>query len=447
MALTEDSHLLHKDQLPLVGRWVPFSSTLVLGTATMKMMGFGVEGSLLAVGSGMLVGLRINLSMLLGTIVSWVVAPYLLSRYGLLPAKFTRTDVLFWIMWPATGMMVAGGLAALALRWKALVRTFTRSPLARTAPAAGAVPSPRPGSTAIKATHSQMVSTSPAAAAAPPPADPASDEFPLRWVLIGAVLAGAALVVVQKTMLDQAVWITVAAIVLSLPLALVGLRVLGETNWGPISALSNMMQGVFALLAPGNVPANMVASGTTGTIAIESEAIMQDYKAGEMVGSSPRLLTYMQLLATPIGAAAVSWMYPFLKDQYGIGPGGLNSPISVKWTGFAEILSQGFSALPEGALVALIVGAALGIILATLEAILPDKTLVPSPTGLGIGMLVPASVIVTMFIGGLIGWGWSKVGPRSSNAYLTPLASGLIAGEALIAIVVPLLVMCGVLKA
>jgi hypothetical protein len=98
-------------------------------------------------------------------------------------------------------------------------------------------------------------------------------------VLIGALLSGAALVIVQKVMLDQAVWITVAAIVLSAPLALVGLRVLGETNWGPISALSNMMQGVFALLAPGNVPANMVASGTTGTIAVASEAIMQDYKA------------------------------------------------------------------------------------------------------------------------------------------------------------------------
>ena len=89
---------------------------------------------------------------------------------------------------------------------------------------------------------------------------------------------------------------------------LVGLRVLGETNWGPISALSNMMQGVFAALAPGNVAANMVASGTTGTIATSSEAIMQDYKCGEMIGTKPRNLTIMQLIAVPVGAAAVSWI-------------------------------------------------------------------------------------------------------------------------------------------
>ena len=125
-------------------------------------------------------------------------------------------------------------------------------------------------------------------------------------------MSGLALVIVQNVMLGQPVWITATAIVLSAPLALVGLRVLGETNWGPISALSNMMQGVFALLTPGNIAANMIASGTTGTVAVESEAIMQDYKAGDMIGSSPRYLTYMQLLATPVGAAAVSWMYPGL---------------------------------------------------------------------------------------------------------------------------------------
>src|SRR5438067_6858322 len=174
-------------------------------------------------------------------------------------------------------------------------------------------------------------------------------------------------------MLGQSPWITLAAIVLSAPLAIVGLRVLGETNWGPISALSNMMQGVFAFLAPGNVSANMVASGTTGTVAVESEAIMQDYKAGDMVGSSPRYLTYMQLLATPVGAAAVSWMYPVLKEAYGIGEKGLSSPISRKWAGFAEILSEGISALPDGALAALVAGALLGVVLAVLEMKVKDR--------------------------------------------------------------------------
>ena len=163
---------------------------------------------------------------------------------------------------------------------------------------------------------------------------------------------------------------TLAAIVLSLPLMLVGLRVLGETNWGPISALSNMMQGVFAAIAPGNVGANMVASGTTGTIATSSEAIMQDYKCGDVVGTKPRLLTIMQLIAVPVGAAAVSLVYPVLVETYHLsmaadGAGdrsatgslvkaGLTSPISQKWAGFAQILEKGPGALPTSALYLLV---------------------------------------------------------------------------------------------
>src|SRR5207302_9143903 len=133
-------------------------------------------------------------------------------------------------------------------------------------------------------------------------------------------------------------------------------------------AMSNMMQAVFGVLAPGHILANMVASGTTGTIAADSEALMQDYKAGHMIGSSPNNLSIMQLLATPIGAAAVSWMYPLLRDTYGIvgEHAGLTSPISRKWAGFAEILSRGLSALPPGAIAALVVGSILGILLAVL---------------------------------------------------------------------------------
>jgi uncharacterized oligopeptide transporter (OPT) family protein len=240
---------------------------------------------------------------------------------------------------------------------------------------------------------------------------------------------------------------TVVAILLSLPLMLVGLRVLGETNWGPISALSNMMQGIFGVLAPGHIAANMLASGTTGTVATVSEALMQDYKAGDMIGSSPKYLTIMQLIATPIGAAAVSWMYPLLRRTYGIvgDHAGLSSPISRKWAGFAEILSRGLSALPPGAVAALIIGSLLGILLAVLESGRFQR-FVPSPTGVGIGMLVPAAVIFVMFLGGVVELIWSKLNPRTYGRFLIPLASGFIAGEAIIAVVVPLLVVLGIVK-
>lgn len=375
----------------------------------------GASYSLLSVGSGMIIGMRINVSMMLGAIAAWVIVPVLLTRAGVAIHHAaggmvatdtpTRTDILFWVMWPATGMLVTSGLTALALRWRMLVDTFRSLRTARIG----------------------------------------SDEMPLSIVAVGVGLSATVLCFVQATLLNMPVWMTILAIVLSLPLMLVGLRVLGETNWGPISQVSNMMQGVFAAIAPGNVMANMVASGTTGTIAVSSEAIMQDYRCGHLIGSRPRNLTIMQLLAVPIGAAAVSWMYPALTKAFPIFDSvdpvtgkvikaQLTSPISNKWSGFAQLLKDGVSALPTSALYALIAFSILGIIITLLEAKPALKRWLPSPTGLGIGMLVPFSVITTMFFGAVFGAVWERKHKASADVYLLPLASGLIAGEALVAV-------------
>ena len=47
------------------------------------------------------------------------------------------------------------------------------------------------------------------------------------------------------------------------------------------------------------------------------------------------------------------------------------------------------------------------------------------------------------FVGGVIGALWMAIAPSSAKTYLVPLASGFIAGEALIAVLVPVLLMAG----
>jgi uncharacterized oligopeptide transporter (OPT) family protein len=172
---------------------------------------------------------------------------------------------------------------------------------------------------------------------------------------------------------------------------------------------------------------------------------MQDYRAGQIIGSKPRNLTIMQLMAVPIGAAAVSWMYPVFVRSFGIidrtdpNTGALikaqlTSPISNKWSGFAQILKDGVSALPSSALWALVIFSVLGVVLTILETRPGLKKWIPSPTGVGIGIIVPFSVVFTMFLGGLAGRVWESRYKSSAEVYLIPLASGLIAGEALVAV-------------
>jgi uncharacterized oligopeptide transporter (OPT) family protein len=61
-------------------------------------------------------------------------------------------------------------------------------------------------------------------------------------------------------------------------------------------------------------------------------------------------------------------------------------------------------------------------------------------------MVVPGSVVFTMVIGGLAQLIWVRGDPRSADRLSAPLASGLIAGEALVGVIIPLLVALHILQ-
>src|ERR1044072_8084625 len=362
-------------------------------------MAVGVNLSLLSFGLGLLVGFVICLGMAIGTAVSWFILPPFLFSHGMIEG-LTYAQTLRWVMWPATGLMVAGGLTSLALKWNLIVKPFRDL---------------RGGKASDKMQQR---------------------EFPMKWVVIGSLVMTVVICLVQYISMGIPVYLSFIAILLSLPLMLVGLRVLGETNWGPISALSNMMQVLFAFISPHNVPVNMSSSGLSGTIAVTSEALMQDFKAGQLIKSNPRSLTIAQLIAAPVGALATALIYPVLRARFGIGPEGLSSPISVKWAGFAELLTQGLKALPPGCLVGLLIGIAVGILL----TLLAEKYghVVPSPAAIGIGMLINAAVLMTFILGGVAQLIWARSSEKTEDEFRIPLASGLIVGEAIVAVVIAL---------
>ncbi|HEV7158581.1 MAG TPA: OPT family oligopeptide transporter [Caulobacteraceae bacterium] len=385
------------------------TGALTLGAAgaafVVATMGVGAAYSLLSVGTGMIVGLRINFWLLLGSAIGWILAPWLLIGHGVLPNHATRTAVLYWVMWPGIGMIMAGGLTSLFMRWKLLAAAFK--------------------------------SLTEASAS--------GQEFPLKVIVIGVGVLTVILCVLQKWFFGLPVWMTLLAVILSVPLMLVGLRALGETNWGPIGALSNLMQGLFAVLAPGNVNANILSNGATGTIAVTSEGLIQDYKAGHMIGSTPRSMTIAQLVGAPIGAAMVAIVYPVLVRTYGLlgEHAGLSAPGARRTAGFTELLTGGGAGIPASALWAMAIASLLGVAFAVMETRPRLRTWTPSPTGLSLGVLLPFASVASMFAGALIGWGWQRTHPRTAGAYLIPLASGLIAGEAMVAIIVPVLLWLG----
>jgi len=51
-----------------------------------------------------------------------------------------------------------------------------------------------------------------------------------------------------------------------------------------------------------------------------------------------------------------------------------------------------------------------------------------------------------IFVGAAVDRIWQKASPESHERYSIPIASGLIAGEALVAVVIPLLVTLGIMR-
>jgi hypothetical protein len=148
-----------------------------------EAMRVGFNISLLGFGSGLLVGFRICLSMAIGTAISWFILPRFLLSHGMIP-EMTFPATLRWVMWPATGLMVAGGLTSLALKWNLIVKTFRGL------------------------RGSQLVQT----------------EFPMRFVVIGSLFMTVVICLVQYFSMGIPVYLSLIAILLSLPLMLVGLR-------------------------------------------------------------------------------------------------------------------------------------------------------------------------------------------------------------------------------
>ena len=132
-------------------------------------------------------------------------------------------------------------------------------------------------------------------------------------------------------------------------------------------------------------------------------------------------------------------------DTYGIvGENAqLSAPSARRAAGFAEILMGGADQLPVTALAAMGIAVLLGIALGMMEQDNKWKVLVPSATGLGLGMLLPVAALVTLLAGATFAMLWRLVARKGADVYLIPLASGLIAGEALVAVLVPVLLWLG----
>jgi uncharacterized oligopeptide transporter (OPT) family protein len=425
-----------RDGLPFLQTW-SFAGRFAIG----------MEWNVLSIGTGMLIGINVGLSMLLGTAVVYFFGPYIMDHAGLsivlsnvAPQNVEQVRTLIaaggqltpeqtqflqqhggqalnylkgshfsiammWFMWPATAIMITAALTSVLLKWKSLVVMFRGLNSAKT-PAAG------------------------------------QEDVSLRTVILMSALFTVLLGFLQYFNFGLPVWQTIAAVLLGLPLILVGVRVLGETNNGPVSLMANSLQVIFRIFSP-SIGHNLVAAGMSGNINSQGEGLMQVYRTGKMVGSTPRILTWVQFWAVGIGAAAVAVMYPILTHRYRLGEE-LVAPTGLKLSNMAVLMSKGISAFPPGALQWTVIAAIVGVVITLLKDIKKWSWL-PSAAGFGFALILPGTLNLAVGIGAVLGWVWSKLSPLTYERHCVTVASGLIGGEALVAgLILPVLFYFGV---
>ncbi|HEY3215348.1 MAG TPA: OPT family oligopeptide transporter [Candidatus Eisenbacteria bacterium] len=381
------------------------------------MVAFGFESSVLLIGAGMIVGLRVSLSMLASSALLYFgIAPWLAgidaANAGIpgyvssipLAGGGTFFHPVRWALWGGTSLIVMASLTSLALQWRTVARSFL---MLKRGQQAG---------TLSEDLQAKM----------------AAIEVPNSWLVAGMVPIAIAMVAVQIIAFKIHWWAGLIAVAMSFVLSLVACRATGETDTTPIGAMGKVMQLLFALLSPGNVTHNLMSAGVGANAASSSADLLTDLKSGYLLGANPRKQFLAQFVGVFFGTLAIvpAW-YLMIPNEEALQKFPL--PATNTWVAVARVLSQGLESLPVTARWAIFAGALLGVLLPVLERVFPkSRNLLPSAMGLGLGWIVFFSNALAFAVGAFIAWGWAMLKPRNQETYNVPIASGLVAGESLI---------------
>ncbi|MDP8205272.1 MAG: OPT family oligopeptide transporter [Candidatus Electryonea clarkiae] len=379
----------------------------------------GVEGSLLLVAGGALMGIRVATSVMLGSVLCWVVLVPYMYNIGVIEALNYRTMVS-WSLWGGASCMVTSGLLAFALQWKSVVRALS-------------------GVTTLFSTDKNKSVSEERLLLN-------KIEVPSSWFLSGALIGGIGVVGIAYGAFGMPIWMGLLAVIMSFFLALVACRVTGETDTTPVGAMGKVTQLMYGAITPKamriNAPqqtmnVNLMAACITAGVADSASDLLIDLKSGYVLGANPRKQFLAQFSGIFIGTAVtVPVFYLLVPDASALGTDQWPAPAAQVWASVAKLLSHGLGSLHPTAQAALIIGGLLGIMLVALGRILPPKARIwiPSPMGLGLAFTFHFYYGFSMFLGGLLVWMFSKKYPKLDAIYTFPVASGVIAGESLMGI-------------
>ena len=377
-------------------------------------MGASLSPSLFSV--GYIVGRNIGILAFTGGIISWVIAiPIYTYLYGFEGDNYFESANIIWnakIRYLGVGAMVVGGIWSVIQLAKPLIESIQLS---------------------LKTLkeNSENISLE-------------ERDLPINYVFMATVMM---LVPISLTYFGIIGSLT-SAIILSFIMAIFGFLfsavaaymagVVGSSN-NPISGvtIATILFSSLLIITFFDVDSSKGAAAAIliGAVVCCAAAIggdnLQDLKTGNIVGATPWKQQLMQLVGVISAALTLGIVLTLLHEAYGIGSSDLPAPQAVLMTNVANGVFAGN--LEWGMIYA---GALLGVIIILIDqyqAYRKADFRVPI-LAVAIGIYLPIELTLPIFIGGMLNHFANKSATTEGRNNGLLIASGLITGEALMAI-------------
>lgn len=195
----------------------------------------------------------------------------------------------------------------------------------------------------------------------------------------------------------------------------------------------------------------VAALGIAGVVccaACTAGDVSQDLKTGHLLGATPRSQQWAEILGVAIPAFTIAPILALLHDAYGIGAG---TPLKAPQASLFASLAEGFFKGGDIPWPMVYIGLGLGVVLVMLNEILKrtKSSFRTHCMPVAVGIYLPMELSVPIFLGGILHWLVSRMerskqnGMEGENTTLTHLgtllASGMIAGEAIMGIIIAIL--------
>ncbi|KAF8008377.1 hypothetical protein BT93_K2144 [Corymbia citriodora subsp. variegata] len=262
------------------------------------------------------------------------------------------------------------------------------------------------------------------------------ESIPLKLALFGYIFFAIISVIVIPLLFPELKWyFVVVAYILAPALSFCNAYGAGLTdmnmayNYGKVAlfvlaAISGMDSGVAA---------GLVGCGLIKSIVSISSDLMHDFKTGHLTCTSPRAMLLSQAIGTAIGCIVAPLTFFLFYKAFNIGDpdGEYPAPYALVYRNMAILGVEGFSALPKHCLQLCYGFFSFAVVANLAKDLLPGKIgkWVPLPMAMAVPFLVGANFAIDMCVGSLIVFVWHKLNSKKAALMVPAVASGLICGD------------------